>query len=573
MLNAALRSLSSTSPRAIRFADAPVTRGHAHRLRTPLTRAAPPLSASGKRFIQGGSPAPQPGQPDPTEAAPEEHGKPRKNGEEPGNDWKGTAFKMFEAAATTFASVAILGLVGYSYTRYYKYMILEKMENAFNPGDPVLDLARGKPPRPKEAKNGHWIVREEQEKFDAILRGEDVGRYHLLIGEKGTGKTSMLIEAMSKINGEGVAMMEAHADPEIFRIRLGKALDFEYHEDNIGSLFSIRGPRDASALLDIERAFNKLEKVALRRREKVGRPLLLVINSVHLLRDDEDGKDLLELLQQRAEQWAASNLATIILNSDDYWVYERLKRYATRMEVTPVRDLDKSQAMRALAHYRWRYHGESPPESMLDEIYSKIGGRLSFLSRVAKARDMMGICDQICEAEKTWFLNKCGILGEPMDDDVMDQQKYASAAMVLAKALCDMENDMEKTYDPENGHILPEVPLHKAREIMTRADFIQSYDHINIFTIDSKAMVRADSVPMMNAFRQVCKQEGFDKFLEETLDRIAAIESLGRTRELTIKDLWEGGKYKVTTRSAKGYVDKETTFETVPAKEEDDKED
>ena len=52
---------------------------------------------------------------------------------------------------------------------------------------------------------------------------------------------------------------------------LGKALDFEFHEDNIGSLFSIRGPRDASALLDIERVFNKLEKVALKRRKEVGR--------------------------------------------------------------------------------------------------------------------------------------------------------------------------------------------------------------------------------------------------------------------------------------------------------------
>lgn len=62
---------------------------------------------------------------------------------------------------------------------------------------------------------------------------------------------------------------------------------------------------------------------------------------------------------------------------------------------------------------------------------------------------------------------------EGMDDDVMDQQKYASAAMVLAKALVDQEKEMERTYDPERGHILPEIPLHKAREVMTRADFIQ----------------------------------------------------------------------------------------------------
>lgn len=92
-------------------------------------------------------------------------------------------------------------------------------------------------------------------------------------------------------------------------------INCRFHEDNIGSLFSIRGPRDAGALLDVERAFNKLEKVALKRRQKVGRPLILIFNSMHLLRDDDAGKDLLELIQQRAEQWSASNLATVIFNS------------------------------------------------------------------------------------------------------------------------------------------------------------------------------------------------------------------------------------------------------------------
>lgn len=77
----------------------------------------------------------------------------------------------------------------------------------------------------------------------------------------------------------------------------------------------------------------------------------------------------------------------------------------------------------------------------------------------------------------------------------------------------------------------------------------QSYDAINIFAIDSNANVRPDSVPMMNAFREICAEEGFDDFLQATLDRIGDIESLGRTRELTIKDLWEGGKYNIKMQS------------------------
>ena len=467
--------------------------------------------------------------------------------------WKSTLFKMAESALTTLASVAILGAVGYTYTIYYKRRVLSKMENAFAPGDPVLDLAAtakqgsatGASLSPSDdLKREHWVLREEQTLLDSIVSGELKGQYHLLVGEKGTGKSSMLIDAMAKIDGEGVAMFDAHADPEIFRIRLGKALDFEYHEDNIGSLFSIRGPRDASALLDVERAFNKLEKVALKRRDETNRPLILIINSTHLLRDDEAGRDLLELLQQRSEQWAASNLATVIYNSDDYWVYERLKQHATRMNVIPILDLSKPKAIAALRNYRRKYHAEDPEPQILEQVYNLVGGRLSYLGRVAKSPDMLSTCALICSSEKTWFLNQCWILGSEMDDDVMDQQKYASAAMVLAKALVDMEAEMESTYDPEGGHVLPQIPLHKARQIMTRADFVQSYDAINVFTIDSRAMVRADSVPMMNAFREICGEEGFAQFLEDTLTRIGDIESLGRTRELTIKDLWEGGKYK-----------------------------
>ena len=464
---------------------------------------------------------------------------------------------MFESAATTLASLSILGVAGYSYHKYYKYLVLKKMENAFQPGDPVLELAalgrrNSETHFDEEDDDQLWIRKDEQAKIDAIVNGTIQGHYHLLIGEKGTGKSSMLLEAMQKVAGEGISMFEAHADLEVFRIRLGRSLDFEYQEDYIGSLFSIKGQREGNtAILDIERAFNKLEKVALRRRQRVGRPLILIINCVHLLRDDEDGQDLLELIQQRAEQWAASNLVTVVLNSDDFWVYERLKQLATRMEVLPVLDLPKGASIAALKQYRSRYFTEQPPDSIYEQVYDHVGGRLTFLNRVARSDDMLRTCDEISQLEKTWFLNKCWILGEEMDDDVMDQQKYASAAMVLAKALVDQEKEQGETYHPENGHILPEIPLHKARQIMTRADFIKNYDHENLFTIDAQAMVRADSVPMMVAFRQICGEPGFDEHLQATLDRISAIESLGRTREIVAKDLVQGAQYRIFGRTDK----------------------
>ncbi|RDL33857.1 p-loop containing nucleoside triphosphate hydrolase [Venustampulla echinocandica] len=486
------------------------------------------------------------------------------------NDPQSLWTKMLEAAATAFASILVLGTGfatgGYMYHRFYKWLVLHKMERAFQPGDPVLELAAiGKEvpnsiaPCKEQEGDEHWILRDEQAKIDAIVDGTDRGHYHLLIGEKGTGKSSMLLDAMKKVEGEGISMFEAHADLEIFRIRLGRALNFEFHEDYIGSYFSERGPRDSTALLDIERAFNKLEKIALLRRKTVGKPLVLIVNAFHLLRDDEDGRDLIELIQQRAEQWAASNLVTVVFNSDDYWVYERLKVLATRMEVTAIADLPKSQAMSALAKYRQKYFQEAPPSETLAEVYSRVGGRLTFLNRVAKSKDMLRTCDDIIDTERRWFLNQCWILGAEMDDDVMDQQKYASAAMVLAHALVNAEKNLPpRPPDDDGSHNIPKIPLHIARQIMTRADFIQQYDHINLFAITSTAHVRADSVPMQRAFRRICAEPGFEEHLEATLQRINDIESLGRTREIVAKDLVLGGKYNFITKDGASWGEKVT---------------
>jgi hypothetical protein len=108
------------------------------------------------------------------------------------------------------------------------------MDNAFNPGDPVLEVAGvAASMDTDEGDMTHWIARDEQVKIDQIVNGTLRDHYYLIIGEKGTGKTSMLLNAMRKVDGEGVAMFETHANLEIFRMRLGKSLDFEFHEEYV----------------------------------------------------------------------------------------------------------------------------------------------------------------------------------------------------------------------------------------------------------------------------------------------------------------------------------------------------
>lgn len=95
------------------------------------------------------------------------------------------------------------------------------------------------------------------------------------------------------------------------------------------------------------------------------------------------------------------------------------------METIPVPDLPKQRAMEALKMYRRRYYKEEPSKEDLTEVYDLVGGRLSFLNRVAKSPNMIQTCHDICAAEKSWLLNRCWILGAEMDDDVMDEQKFS----------------------------------------------------------------------------------------------------------------------------------------------------
>ena len=449
----------------------------------------------------------------------------------------GAKWRVLESAATTLASLLLLGLAGYGYHRYYKYLVLHKIEKSFGPGDPALKFHHNRhiDEEGGDEDDHHFVLRKEQAEIDAIVHGKRNGRYYLIIGEKGNGKKGMLLSAMHKCDGENASILDVHGDLEIFRVRLGKVLDFEYMEDSIGGLFSIRGQRDASPILDIERAFNKLEKVAVRRRQARGRhnkPLVLIFNNMHLLKDDADGNNLLELLQQRAEAFASAGLATFIFNSDEYWVFERLKQNARRMELMPVRDIPKGVAMEAFTRLRRALHKEEPTQRQLDLVWLACGGRLSQLAKAAKARNVEAQCTAYLRQEKTWVLNQSALIPD-FDDDVLDDGKWQAGTFSLAQAL--VEEEQRQLEDGTLTDELVSLPLYRCRQILTRADFMQRLDSLNIVTIDTDCNVRADSHAMMQAFREVCNEPEFQANLDNVKDRCDAVESLHRTREL----LWK----------------------------------
>jgi hypothetical protein len=230
------------------------------------------------------------------------------------------------------------------------------MHDAFEKGyDPVLELEAASRAssaslslRQAEAEGQH-VRRPEQGLIDSIINGEQSGHYYLLLGPKGTGKTSMIVEAMAKNEADGVAMCEAHEHPEVFRLRIGKCLNFEYLFALLKHLASEKTLRERQGGL-VRRPFSaqrasrrwtaaryrtRLEQarkgetvlfvsyprrlsssselqVAIRFRKDRGRPLCLVFNNIHFLRDDETGHEILHQLQQRAESWAQAGVLTMV---------------------------------------------------------------------------------------------------------------------------------------------------------------------------------------------------------------------------------------------------------------------
>jgi len=59
----------------------------------------------------------------------------------------------------------------------------------------------------------------------------------------------MILDAMHAIKADGVAFCESHPDLEVFRLRLGKALNFEFNEDTQTGLFQRRDPREGNLIL------------------------------------------------------------------------------------------------------------------------------------------------------------------------------------------------------------------------------------------------------------------------------------------------------------------------------------
>ncbi|KAF8339423.1 hypothetical protein F5887DRAFT_981414 [Amanita rubescens] len=463
---------------------------------------------------------------------------------------------------TIFATLVGIGVVfvgGIGYLQWYKWNVLNQMEKAFAPGyDPALELATHHIKHSEEDDvDASWtsrLSRKEQGAIDNIIHGQEAGHYYMLLGPKGTGKGTMILDAMATCQADGVSVCEAHPDLEVFRLRLGKALNFEFFEDSQTGLFQRRDPREGGPRLDIERALNKLEKVALRCVRKRNKPLVLVINNVHHFKNDEEGRSILLQLQQNAEAWAASGIVTLVFSSDAFWPFHVMRKNASRMTVMSISDLKEEEALQATSYLRSHSQLDHASEEEFKKVVSLVGGRLSYLNQVSRSKDMLDKAKHLVAKEKEWLLSQTGLIPD-CDDDVMDEQKWSSCSWLLLREFAKLRQEQIKEreeaikagfVDPDNAELpLPVIPYWKCRRIMTRADFLKELDQLNIVSIDTDFNVRPNSMLILHAACEVVEEEGFDELLDNVRARIDEIESLHRTRELTFKDIGNGDRIRL----------------------------
>lgn len=90
------------------------------------------------------------------------------------------------------------------------------------------------------------------------------------------------------------------------------------------------------------------------------------------------------------------------------------------LQVLTVYDLAPEEARGVCKRLRHYLSLPTPLKDTLTEAISIVGGRMAFLSRISRARDMVEMARQMLAVEKGWLLSQIGLIRD-CDDDVMDE--------------------------------------------------------------------------------------------------------------------------------------------------------
>jgi hypothetical protein len=82
------------------------------------------------------------------------------------------------------------------------------------------------------------------------------------------------------------------------------------------------------------------------------------------------------------------------------------------MQVISIYDLTMQDAVQAAQHMRMSTGRPAVSDETLKQALTMVGGRLSHISRVARATDVAATANNILELEKGWLLSNIGLIPE-----------------------------------------------------------------------------------------------------------------------------------------------------------------
>lgn len=125
---------------------------------------------------------------------------------------------------------------------------------------------------------------------------------------------------------------------------------------------------------------------------------------------------------------------------------------------------------------------------------------------------------QIEENERTWLINKVGLIENFEGPEECESQKYAVAAWKLFR---------EIVKSPAKS-----VSLNEGRNVIGNPRYLQQLDHDGIIMIDNENNVKPDSQISCNYFEDFVNKKDFDKILNRVERKLAEVEKEERKREI-----------------------------------------
>jgi hypothetical protein len=89
-------------------------------------------------------------------------------------------------------------------------------------------------------------------------------------------------------------------------------------------------------------------------------------------------------------------------------------------QVMCISDLDPHESLHASMRMRLDARKPIASQDIVKRAIGVVGGRLSYLSKISKAREMEEQAQHMLDVEKGWLLSQIGLIPD-CDDDVMDE--------------------------------------------------------------------------------------------------------------------------------------------------------